>query len=134
MDWLYLIGRVLFAMVFIGSGFGHFAQANQMAQYAGSKGVAAAKTMVLVTGSMILLGGFSILLGLYMEIGAWLLVLFLIPTSFLMHNFWQDMDPMQKQIEGAMFMKNIALAGAALIVYWMVQTYGYGPFVMGSPM
>ena len=134
MDWLYLIGRVLFAMVFIGSGLGHFAQANAMTQYAESKGVAAAKAMVLVTGLMILLGGFSILLGLYMEIGAWLLVLFLIPTSFLMHNFWRDMDPMQKQIEGAMFMKNVALAGAALIFYWVVQTHGYGPFVMGSPM
>lgn len=134
MDWLYLIGRVLYAIVFIGSGLGHFAQANAMAQYAESKGVAAAKPMVLVTGLMILLGGFSILLGLYMEIGAWLLVFFLLPTSFLMHNFWQDMGPIQKQIEGAMFMKNIALAGAALIFYWVIQTYGYGPFVMGSPM
>jgi uncharacterized membrane protein YphA (DoxX/SURF4 family) len=134
MDWLYLIGRTLFAMVFIGSGFGHFSQANQMAQYAGSKGVAAAKPLVLLTGFMILMGGFSILLGLYMEIGTWLLVLFLLPTSFLMHNFWQDMDPMQQQVEGAMFMKNIALSGAALIIYWVVQTHGYGPFVLGQPM
>jgi putative oxidoreductase len=80
------------------------------------------------------MGGFSILLGLYMEIGTWLLVLFLLPTSFLMHNFWQDMDPMQQQVEGAMFMKNIALSGAALIIYWVVQTHGYGPFVLRQPL
>jgi uncharacterized membrane protein YphA (DoxX/SURF4 family) len=134
MDWLYLIGRFLFATVFIGSGIGHFAQANEMSQYAESKGVAAAKPMVMVTGLMILLGGFSILLGVYMEVGTWLLVSFLLPTSFLMHNFWGHMDPMQKQVEGAMFMKNIALAGAALIMYWVVQTHGCGPFVIGSPM
>lgn len=134
MDWLYLIGRVLFALIFVGSGFGHFTQSQAMAQYAGSKQVPAARLMVLITGLMLLAGGLSVMLGVWMEIGTWLLVFFLIPTAFKMHNFWAVEDPMQRMVEQAMFMKNLSMAGAALVFYWMVQTHGYGPFVLGKPM
>lgn len=133
MDWLYLIGRILFSLVFLLSGFGHLAQLDSMSQYAASKGVPAPKAATLLSGLMILAGGLSILLGLYMEIGAWLIVFFLLPTAFLMHDYWKVEDPMQKSGEQAQFMKNLSMAGAALILYWLVQTHGYGPFVLGQP-
>lgn len=134
MDWLYLIGRVLFALIFLMSGFGHLMQAEGMAQYAGSKGVPAPKAMVLITGLMILVGGLSVLLGVWMEIGTWLLVFFLVPAAIKMHDFWAVTDPMQKQVEQAQFMKNMSMAGGALIIYWAIQSYGYGPFTLGQPM
>lgn len=134
MDWLYLIGRILFALVFLMSGFGHLTQAAGMAQYAGSKGVPAPKAMVLITGLMILAGGLSILLGVWMEIGTWLLFFFLIPVAIKMHDFWAETDPMQKQVQQAQFMKNLSMAGASLIIYWAIQSFGYGPFTLGQPM
>lgn len=135
MDWLYLVGRILFAMIFIGSALGHFTQANAMAQYARSKAVPAPKAMVLLSGLMLLGGGLSVLLGLWMEIGTWLLFFFLLPAAFKMHNFWALADPMQKQTEQAHFMKNLSMAGATLILYWMVQALeSYGPFTLGGPM
>ncbi|MFQ5889019.1 MAG: DoxX family protein [Gemmatimonadota bacterium] len=134
MDTLYVIGRMLFAMIFIGSGLGHFAQIGPMSQYAGSKSVPASKLAVMATGLMILAGGLSVLLGIWMEIGTWLLVLFLVPTAFIMHNFWAVADPAMKQVEQAQFMKNLSMAGAALILYWMVTTYGYGPLTLGQPL
>ncbi len=134
MDWLYLIGRVLFSLIFLMSGFGHLTQSDAMAQYAASKGVPAPKAATILSGLMIVAGGLSILLGVYMEIGAWLIVFFLLPTSFVMHNFWKVEDPMQKQVEQAQFMKNLSMTGAALVFYWLVQTHGYGPFALGHPM
>lgn len=134
MDWLYLIGRVLFSLIFLMSGFGHLTQTDALSQYAASKGVPAPKAATLVSGLMILAGGLSILLGVYMEIGAWLIVFFLLPTSFMIHNFWKVEDPMQKQVEQAMFMKNLSMMGAALVFYWLVQTHGYGPFALGQPL
>lgn len=134
MDALYLLGRILFVMVFLGSGFGHFAQKEGMTQYAASKGVPAPGASVLLSGAMILAGGLSVLLGVWMEIGIWLLVLFLLGAAFTMHNYWAVEDPMQKQTEQAQFMKNLSMAGAGLMLYWMVQTHGYGPFTLGSPM
>lgn len=134
MDWLYLIGRILFSSIFIMSGIGHFANSGPMSQYAASKGAPAAKLSVLVTGAMILAGGLSVLLGVWMEIGAWLLVFFLVPAAFMMHDFWALADPMEKQNQQAHFMKNMAMTGAALVFYWLVQTHGYGPFTLGQPM
>jgi putative oxidoreductase len=90
--------------------------------------------MVIITGLMILGGGLSVLLGLWMEIGTWLLVFFLVPVAIKMHDFWAVTDPLQKSVQQAHFMKNIAMAGAALILYWVVQSYGYGPFTLGEPM
>ena len=134
MDWNYLAGRILFSLIFIMSGFGHFARADDMAQYAASKGVPAPKAMVLFSGLMILAGGLSVLLGVWMEIGTWLLVFFLLPAAFMMHDFWNVPDPMERQNQQAHFMKNLAMSGAAIAIYWFVQTAGYGPFTLGQPM
>jgi uncharacterized membrane protein YphA (DoxX/SURF4 family) len=117
MDILILIGRILFSLMFIASGLGHFRNAGAMAGYAQSKGVPGAKPAVLVSGLMILLGGLMILLGVWPDLGALLIFLFLIPTALLMHDFWKQTDPMAKQTEQAQFFKNIALAGAALMLF-----------------
>ena len=135
MDWLYLIGRILFAMIFVGSAMGHFTQTEATAQYAESRGVTSAKMMGRLTGVIILLGGLSVLLGVWMEIGTWLLILFLLAAAFKVHTFWTVADPMQKSMEMAQFMKNLSMAGGGLILYWMVQTSNsYGPFALGQPM
>ncbi len=123
MRYLPLIGRILYSLIFVVGGMGHFANLDAMSQYAASKGVPLPSVAVLVTGAMIVLGGLSILLGYKPKIGAILLVVFLLPTSFIMHNFWAIEDPMQSQVEMAMFMKNLSMLGAALIVY----SFGTGP-------
>lgn len=134
MDWLYLIGRLLFGLLFVGSGFGHFGKAKSMSQYAAAKGLPAPKVAVIVSGFMLLAGGLSVILGVWMEIGIWLIVVFLLMAALMMHDFWAVSDPGQRQIEQAMFMKNIALAGAALVLYWVIQTQGYGPLTLGQPI
>ncbi len=133
MDWLYFIGRVLFGMIFVGSGMSHFTKMDAMAQYAQAKG-AGGKSAVALSGVVILAGGLSVILGFYMEVGTWLLVFFLLAAAFRMHAFWKETDPAMQQTEMAQFMKNLSLAGASLILYWVVQTYGYGPMTLGQPM
>lgn len=59
-----------------------------MAQYASSAGVLAATLAVIVGGIMIILGGLSIAFGYKVKIGAILLVVFLIPVTFIIHTFW----------------------------------------------
>jgi putative oxidoreductase len=55
-------------------------------------------------------------LGLWGDLGALLLVLSLVPTAVVMHNFWAITDPQEKQVEMTQFSKDIALAGAALVL------------------
>src|SRR5680860_1126718 len=119
MDAVFLIGRILFAPVFIASGVvAHLAQRKPTAEYAKAVGAPAPEVTVPLTGVMILLGG------LWADVGAILLVLFLVPTTFIMHAFWKEEDPQAEQMQMAMFMKNTALTGGALIVLFLYDAYG----------
>ncbi len=121
MSELFWIGRVLFSMLFIASGVGHFIQRGSTTAYAEAKGVPAAGAMVPLTGLMILAGGLSILLWSWVDVGAWLLVLFLLGAALKMHAFWKEEDPMARQSEMSHFMKNVGLAGAAIMFYALYQ-------------
>lgn len=112
MDILFLVGRIIFGGFFIFNGINHFQRLTMMSNYAKSKGVPLASLAVTLTGILLILGGLSILLGAFPRVGIILLALFLIPTSFMMHNFWAITDPQMKMGEMINFMKNMALLGA----------------------
>jgi uncharacterized membrane protein YphA (DoxX/SURF4 family) len=104
-----------------------------MTGYAQYKKVPAAKFSVVLSGLMILVGGLYIAFGVYADLGALLIALFLIPTSFLMHAFWKETDATAKQNESIGFFKNLSLAGAALIIFALVATGAdFGPSVTGA--
>lgn len=117
MDVLVLIGRILFVFLFLGSAFGHLTQSKQMAGYAESRGVPMASVAVPASGVLMLVGGLMVLLGIWADLGALLLVLFLVPTAVLMHAFWKETDAQNKQMEMIQFNKDMALAGAALTLF-----------------
>lgn len=128
MDLVLLLGRVLFALIFINSGIGHLRNSAAMTGYAKSKNVPAAGASVIISGLMILLGGLGLILGIYADLSALLLAIFLIPTAFLMHNFWTVTDPMGKMNETVAFFKDLSLAGAALIILVLVGSgAAFGP-------
>jgi putative oxidoreductase len=115
------LGRALFAAIFILGSFGHFTSVYITA--AAQAGVPMPNIVVPFAGIMALLGGLSILLGYHARLGAWVLMAFLIPTTFAMHNFWAVTDPLMRAMQQANFMKNLALIGTALLLaYW-----GAGP-------
>ena len=114
--WMHLIGRILFAVVFLSSGVGHLVNAKAMVGYAQSKRAPAPKFFVPFTGLMMLVGSILVILGWHRFIGAGLIFLFVLPTPFFMHAFWKETDPMARAGEMAHFWKDIALAGAALLI------------------
>lgn len=133
MDLVLIIGRILFALIFINSGIAHFTKTAAMTGYAQYKKVPAAKASVLLSGLVILLGGISIALGIYADLGALLIALFSIVSAFMMHNFWTIEDATAKQGETASFFKNLSLGGAALMLFVLI---GQGASIgasLGSP-
>jgi putative oxidoreductase len=67
-------------------------------------------------------------LGYRVKFGAWLIVLFLLPVTFMMHKFWGISDPLAAQAQMVMFLKNIALIGSALFI----SQFGAGPLSLDS--
>jgi len=116
MDWLFLLGRIIYGGYFTMMGLMHFMKINDLTAYAKSKNVASPKFMVGFSGLFIFFGGLGVLLGAYVEIAVTLLSIFLVVVAFKMHNFWAIQDPNMKMAEMTQFLKNMALFGAALMV------------------
>src|SRR5690349_8140893 len=114
MRYVVLAGRVLYAAIFVMASLGHFSQ--QAIAYAASQGGPLAALAVPLSGIVALVGGLSVLVGYRARIGAALLVLFLVPVTVMMHAFWAVHDPWVAQVQQILFMKNVALIGAALFV------------------
>jgi putative oxidoreductase len=117
-----LVGRIFFAAIFLTAGPRHFSA--QTIAYAAQQGVPLANLVVPFSGALAVLGGLSILLGYRARIGAWLIVLFLIGVTPMMHRFWGVADPMMAQNQMIHFMKNLSMLGGALII----TQFGTGPW------
>jgi putative oxidoreductase len=93
MDALFLIGRFLFGVLFVVSGLaGHFAGYQQLKGYAEAKKFPLAGPAVLVSGAGIILGGIGIIAGIWADLAALGIAVFLFFTSFFIHNFWTVKD------------------------------------------
>jgi len=121
-----LTGRVFFSLIFLLAGFGHFS--HQEIAYAAQQGVPLASIAVPFSGVLALLGGLSVLLGYQAKRGAWLLIIFLVPVTLMLHNFWAVKDPMLAQMQMAMFMKNLSMLGGALLI----SQFGAGPLSLDA--
>lgn len=121
MKYFVLAGRFFYSIIFILASFGHFS--SSMIQMASQNGVPLAQILVPLSGILSFLGGVSILLGYRAKIGAYLLILFLIPVTFMMHKFWVFQDPIGATIEKIMFLKNLSMLGGAM----MIAYFGSGP-------
>jgi uncharacterized membrane protein YphA (DoxX/SURF4 family) len=122
---LVLIGRIIFAALFLVSAVGHLTRTKMMAGYAGSKGVPLPWLSVFGSGILILLGGLSLLLGVWADLGALLVAVFLFPTAVLMHGFWRVTGD-ARMMEQTQFMKDSALGGAALMLFGLISFAGHG--------
>ena len=123
MEILFLIGRVLFGGFYLANAFNHFTKANELTQYAASKKVPMPKEAVLLSGALLLTGGIAILFGVMVPFGVASVVLFLFVAAFKMHDFWAVSDPMQKIMQMVLFMRNIGLVGASLMVLAIPQPW-----------
>ena len=119
MSALILAGRVLFAIIFVVSGFTHFG--HEAIGYAASSGVPMANIAVPISGVMAIVGGLMIALGFQARVGGILIALFLIPVTLFMHAFWKVSDPMQHQMQMVNFMKNLAIMGG------LASVFAHGP-------
>jgi putative oxidoreductase len=113
---VFLLGRILLSLVFLGSGMGHLTQTEGSAQYAAYKKVPSPKLAVQVSGVLMILGAAAIILGVWMDLAALGIAILVVLMAFMMHRFWEETDGQTKQVEMAQFMKNISIAGGSLLL------------------
>ena len=130
MDVVFLIGRVLFGLLFVFSGFmAHLgAGGREGREYARSLGAPAPDILVPLSGVSIIAGGLMVALGLWADLGALVLIATLAPITYYMHPFWK-FEGMDRVTQQAMFFKNFAMIGGFIVIFWL---YNQGQDVAAS--
>lgn len=120
MDFLLVVGRVLFSIIFITSGWAHLTKTKDMVGYAQFKKVPSPKLSIQVSGLLLILGALSITFGIYADLGALFIAVLMAIFAVKMHDFWTQSDAQQKRNERGQFLKDLGLGGAALILFVVV--------------
>lgn len=107
-------------MLWIGAGFAHFKNLEAMTGYAKYKKLPAAKLGVLASGLTFLVGGILVVLGTWVDLAALLIAVTVILAALIFHQYWKENDASTKMEETMAFNKDIALGGAALILFALV--------------
>lgn len=111
LSYLVLVGRQIFAMIFMLASAGHLSPAK--IALAAEHGVPMPELLVPISGVIALLGGLSVLFGYRARLGGCLLVVFLVPVTLFMHNFWAAPDTALFRWQLFSFARNFVLLGCA---------------------
>ncbi len=127
---VFLMGRILVGLFFLVMGMNHFGNLAEISSWVSSVGVPAASVAVVVTGFLLVLGGISFILGFHPTIGILAIAVFLVPVTLVMHNFWTITDPVQRQQEMMLLLRNMGLLGAVMLFVaiprpWSMSLDGY---------
>ncbi len=115
--WIAETGRILFIIYFILMGLSHLLNFREHSALLRRKGVPLPVAATVLTVVMMVGGGVLILANWHRAIGAALLFGIIFPAPFFLHHFWNEKESYSKLSEYAHFIKDISLAGAALILF-----------------
>jgi len=117
-DWAALVGRILLAGIFVMSGFNKIGGFAGTAGYIASKGLPLPEVGAATAIAVELVGGLMLVAGLKARLAALAIFVFLIPTTFLFHAYWQ-LPPEKQMVDFLMFWKNLSIMGGLLMVFAM---------------
>ena len=120
-----LAGRIVFAFFFVMAGYRHIVGGTQMTEYARGVGFPVPALAPWPSGIVLAAGGVSIAAGIWPDIGALLLIAFLIPAAVWFHPFWK-MPEDQTQIQSQLFFRNVTLIGACVALFAVFTGLGDG--------
>lgn len=114
-SFLMFFARLCIAAIFILAGVSKFMSFDQTAAYMASKGLTMIPLFLFGAATIEILGGLLLVFGYKTRLAAIILILFLIPTTLIFHDFWNlsGADQAAQQIE---FLKNLAILGGLLYV------------------
>src|SRR5215470_17177016 len=114
---LAVTGRVMFTLIFFLSGITHFTGLSDYVALMPAV-IPFRAFWVMISAVVELIGATLIVTNRYPRLGAWLIVLFLIPVTITVHGVAMVTadDPRMRAIQISFFLKGITMAGAALLI------------------
>jgi len=122
-----LFGRVFISAIFIHAAYGKITGWEETAEYMASREMPLVPFFLVMAIIFEAGGGLMVLSGLFGRLGAAMLILFLIPTTLVFHNWWTYPET-QQQMQLIAFLKNTAVIGGLLMMFRL----GAGEFSLDS--
>ena len=122
------LGRLLLSLIFVASAAGKLSDWQSPAKMMAEKGVPAVDALLSIAIALEIFGGVMVLLGFHARVGALALLMFLVPVTLIMHNFWTIEEVPARMEQMINFMKNVSISGGLL----MVLALGPGPLSIDS--
>ena len=112
-----LTARILFTLIFFLSGITHF---TSMQSYIGlmPAPIPLRAFWIAISGVVELAGAAMILFNYRPRLGGWLIVLFLVPVTIVVHGtaMLTLADPVMRAVNASMFLKGLAMIACALFI------------------
>ena len=121
-----MTGRMLVAFLFLGSGLGKIGGYGATVTEMTARGVPWAEPLLIVSIAVQLVAGGLVAIGIWVKPAAALLALWIIPVTVVFHDFWR-LAADAREVEFMMFMKNVAILGALLLLTACGTRPGTGP-------
>jgi putative oxidoreductase len=112
-----LVGRLMFTLIFFLSGITHFTGMDDYVRLM-PEAIPFRPFWVAISGLVELLGATLIAINRHPRFGAWLIALFLVPVTIVVHGtaMVTAEDPMMRQAQLSFFLKGVTMTGAALLI------------------
>ncbi len=116
-DIIDLIARILLAFIFLYEAYDSITYFKSTKAMMTEYGLTWRQDLLL-SGAIfgLILGGTLILIGYRSGFGSFLVLLYWIPVTFIVHSFWNDPQEIRR-VEAIHFMKNLAITGGLLMVW-----------------
>lgn len=116
------IGRILFSLIFIASGLSKIGDWDKTISYMESHNMVFTPFFLIMAILLQVTGGLSIITSYKSKIGAILLLIFMLPATYIFHSFWTlpietDLQIAIQQTEMVSFLKNITIIGALVLIF-----------------
>jgi putative oxidoreductase len=112
-----LIGRIFLSAIFIFEAIDSAFFFGKTKEAMTEHGLTWSQDTLLYTSIFLLsLGGLMVLFGYRSTLGALMLLLYWVPMTFIVHDFWTSGTNSELRQESILFMKNIAIAGGLLML------------------
>jgi uncharacterized membrane protein YphA (DoxX/SURF4 family) len=122
---VFLVGRVLFAALFAASARSHVTNHARMVATARRVRLPIPVIAGWPMGVWLVVGDLSVVLGIWPDIGALMLAVFLVPTTWLFHRFWTFSDAAERRTQTTSFYRNVSLLGGCLVLFAACLTIGH---------
>ncbi|WP_254544720.1 DoxX family protein [Halomarina pelagica] len=109
----------LLSRILIGGALGYtalknFRQLDGQIAYAESKGVPYAEMLVPFSSGLLAIGSLGVILWRVPIVATGAIASFLLGVTPIMHDFWNEDDEQQRQVEMYQFVKNVVILGAII--------------------